>query len=174
MLMAGGVSDLSPYFFVHPLHLAEKEKMRLIAYGRQQLDQLVEQHGESGVADMVCGMVAHGASLADVAKAEGMPYVVLWKWVNGDEGRLAAYRQALEARADYEANRALEIADSATPEEVNLAKLKIDTRKWAASKWGKSQYGENGGSGGGVGVINITISPIDSGVTIEGERVEDA
>lgn len=148
--------------------------MRLVTYGRQQLDRLLEDHGEGGVSDMVCGLVSHGNSLAEIAKAEGMPYVVLWKWVNGDEGRLAAYRQALEARADYEVSRALEIADGAVSEDAVVAKLRVDMRKWVAGKWGRGQYGESGGGGGGVGVINITISPIEGGVTIEGEKVEDA
>lgn len=136
------------------------------------MDSLIEAHGDAGVADMVCGMVSVGASLYDISKAEGMPYSVLWGWIKADEGRLAAYREALEARADLEAHRALEIADNASSDEVNLARLRVDTRLKLAGKWGKSMYGEGGGGGGGVGVINITISPVESGITID--QVEDA
>ena len=109
--------------------------------GWQRMDVLVSEHGAEDVLHMVCDQVANGMSLSEVGQTEGIPYSVLWRWLNA-EGRMEAYRVALEARADKEAHDVLHIADSATVEEVGVAKLRVDARKWAASKWDRDRYGE--------------------------------
>lgn len=114
----------------------------LAKLGWQRMDVLVSEHGAEDVLHMVCDQVANGMSLSEVGQAEGIPYSVLWRWLNAD-GRMDAYRAALEARADKEAHEVLHIADSATVEEVGVAKLRVDARKWAASKWDRDRYGES-------------------------------
>ena len=113
----------------------------LAKLGWQRMDVLVGEHGAEDVLHMVCDQVADGMSLSEVGQAEGIPYSVLWRWLNAD-GRMDAYRAALEARADKEAHEVLHIADSATEDEVGLAKLRVDARKWAAGKWDRERYGE--------------------------------
>ena len=110
--------------------------------GWQRMDVLVSEHGAEDVLHMVCDQVADGMSLSEIGGNEGIPYSVLWRWLNA-EGRMEAYRVALEARADKEAHDVLHIADSATVEEVGVAKLRVDARKWAASKWDRDRYGES-------------------------------
>jgi len=105
------------------------------------MDALVVDHGAEDVLHMICDQVADGMSLSEVGQNEGIPYSVLWRWLNA-EGRMEAYRLALEARADKEAHDVLHIADGATAEEVGVAKLRVDARKWAASKWDRERYGE--------------------------------
>ena len=109
--------------------------------GWQRMDALVVDHGAEDVLHMICDQVADGMSLSEVGQNEGIPYSVLWRWLNA-EGRMEAYRLALEARADKEAHDVLHIADGATAEEVGVAKLRVDARKWAASKWDRERYGE--------------------------------
>ena len=109
--------------------------------GWQRMDVLVSEHGAEDVLHMVCDQVANGMSLSEIGGNEGIPYSVLWRWLNA-EGRMEAYRVALEARADKEAHDVLHIADGATAEEVGVAKLRVDARKWAASKWDRERYGE--------------------------------
>ena len=109
--------------------------------GWQRMDVLVSEHGAEDVLHMVCDQVANGMSLSEIGGNEGIPYSVLWRWLNA-EGRMEAYRLALEARADKEAHDVLHIADGATAEEVGVAKLRVDARKWAASKWDRERYGE--------------------------------
>jgi len=113
----------------------------LAKLGWQRMDVLVGEHGAEDVLHMVCDQVADGMSLSEISKVEGVPYSVLWRWLNA-EGRMESYRVALEARADKEAHDVLHIADSATVEEVGVAKLRVDARKWAASKWDRERYGE--------------------------------
>ena len=114
----------------------------LAKLGWQRMDVLVGEHGAEDVLHMICDQVADGMSLSEISKVEGVPYSVLWRWLNA-EGRMEAYRVALEARADKEAHDVLHIADSATAEEVGVAKLRVDARKWAASKWDRDRYGES-------------------------------
>ena len=83
-----------------------------------------------------------GWHLSDLARIEGVPYTVLWKWLKGKDERFKAYCGALEAKADAEANRLLELADGASPEDVNVVKLKTDVRKWLVGKWDRDRYGE--------------------------------
>lgn len=114
----------------------------LAKLGWQRMDVLVGEHGAEDVLHMVCDQVADGMSLSEISKVEGVPYSVLWRWLNA-EGRMESYRVALEARADKEAHDVLHIADGATAEEVGVAKLRVDARKWAASKWDRDRYGES-------------------------------
>lgn len=116
------------------------------------MDALVEEHGADDVLHMVCDQVSGGMSLSEVSKAEGVPYSVLWKWLS-DGDRMAAYRDALAARADMEAHRMLEIADGSSVEDVVVGKLRVDTRKWLSERWGKGMYGKEEGGGGGITVV---------------------
>lgn len=140
--------------------------------GWQRMDVLVSEHGEDDVLHMVCSQVADGMSLSDISRVEGVPYSVLWRWLKGKDERMAAYGDALEARADAEAHRMLEIADGATVEEVGVAGLRVKTRQWLSGKWGKGRYGDKELSGGGIGSINIVIGDVKPAeVVIEGEKV---
>ena len=74
-----------------------------------------------------------------------------------------AYERALEDRADTLADQLLEVVDDlpddATMEQIQIAKLRMDARKWIASKlrpgrWGDRQVVEH--TGGGIS-INIGI-----------------
>lgn len=122
--------------------------------GWRRMDALVLDHGDDGVLHMICDRVSDDMSLTDVSRAEGVPYSVLWKWLSGKDERMAAYRDALEARADAEAHRMLEIADTARVEDVVVGKLRVDTRKWLSERWGKRTYGkEEGGGAGGITVL---------------------
>jgi hypothetical protein len=40
------------------------------------------------------------------------------------------------------AEQTLEIADAATPQEAAVAKLRVDTRRWLASKQAPDEYGD--------------------------------
>lgn len=110
---------------------------------------LVSEHGEGDVLHMVCDQVANGMKLSDICRAEGILYSVLWKWLKGKDERMAGYREALEARAELEAHRMLEIADEATVEDVAVANLRVKARQWIAGKWGKGMYGDRDEKGGG-------------------------
>ena len=52
------------------------------------------------------------------------------------------YARAREAQGHREADEIREIADLATPEQAQVAKLRIDARKWRASKLAPKVYGD--------------------------------
>jgi hypothetical protein len=52
------------------------------------------------------------------------------------------YARAKENSADSFADEIVEIADGATPQTVNVARLQVDARKWAAAKLKPKTYGD--------------------------------
>jgi len=51
--------------------------------------------------------------------------------------------RAREAQADKLFKECLTIADAARPEDVNVARLRVDTRKWAAARLAPKKYGDH-------------------------------
>lgn len=155
---------------------------RLSDLGWKRLGVLIDEHGEDGALHMICDSVACGMSLYEICKNEGMPYSVLWRWLKGDSERMAAYEDALDARADAEAHKMIEISDNASIDDVQVAGLKVKARQWVVERWGRKRYGnrdEKGGGGGAVSfniVIGSTHPELDekyaAGELIEGKAVE--
>lgn len=97
--------------------------------------------------------IANGASLSTALKSASPSPSYAWAKLQlrtNPELKLA-YQQAVEDRADRLAEELLEIADAPMPEGLDGAgrsawvqqqRLKVDTRKWAASKLKPKTYGE--------------------------------
>ena len=66
----------------------------------------------------------------------------VFKWLLEDSQFSDQYVQACEIDADIEFDSLTEIADNATPRNANVAKLKIETRKWILSKRLPKKYGD--------------------------------
>lgn len=65
-----------------------------------------------------------------------------YKRLAEDAEYAAEYARAREAQAHHEADEIRKIADLATPEDYNVARLRIDARKWRASKMAPKVYGD--------------------------------
>ena len=61
---------------------------------------------------------------------------------DGKRARSAPADQ-LEAQADKFFKECIEIADAATQENCNVARLRVDTRKWAAARLAPKKYGDH-------------------------------
>lgn len=72
----------------------------------------------------------------------GLSWGGVLAWVNQDPERQEKFKFAMEVRAHLLAEEAITIADGAKPKTVNVAKLRVDTRKWMASRLNPKQYGE--------------------------------
>ena len=110
-----------------------------------------------GYAQEVGEEVASGGRLADIAARQGMSAGALRAWIFADADRLAAYEAGLRGRAEALADealeyrdRAIEIADGAWVEEVQVSKLQVDTRFKAAAlnmqlagKYDPRRFGED-------------------------------
>lgn len=61
---------------------------------------------------------------------------------SGDTEFCEKYARARESQAHREAEEIREIADAATPEDVHVARLRMDARKWRAGKLAPKVYGD--------------------------------
>ena len=109
----------------------------------------------------ICDWIRQGKSLNSYCKQAGMGIETPYRWLRTYPSFRESYAQAQEDRADTMADQLLAVADDlppdATMEQVQIAKLRLDARKWIASKlrpgkWGDKQVVEHTGGG-----INIQI-----------------
>ncbi len=144
----------------------------------------------------VCDRIANGESLRKVCKAPDMPNKSSFlRWV--DDAELNAkhnlrdqYARAREALADVYAEETVDIADDSTNDtqkddegreivnhdHIARARLRVDARKWAASKMAPKKYGDKltnehtGPDGGPVQVQTIeraiVLSPQPKGAFV--------
>lgn len=104
------------------------------------------------IFDEICVRIASGESLRKICKDEKMPNLTsVWKWLNNNEELSKQYARAREEQAEYYADEITEICDAEMPMDafgkidagaVNQARLKIDSRKWIASKLKPKRFGD--------------------------------
>ena len=109
------------------------------------------------IAEAICIELAHGRSLVAICKSEGFPsYPTVSRWLRDDERFRQRYARAREDQADYLADEILTISDDGRNDTyvdqngkvktdwdvVGRSKLRIDARKWIASKLRPKRWGE--------------------------------
>lgn len=114
------------------------------------------------VAAKICALLSQGQSLRTVAKAKGVPSIqTIFTWMQKHPEFLEQYTRAKQESADAMIEEMLDIADDATNdwmekndkdgnaigyqvngEHVNRSRLRIETRKWLASKLKPKKYGD--------------------------------
>lgn len=115
------------------------------------------------IADRICAEIATTSkSLRTICLSDDMPSVqTVLKWLREDkEGFSAQYTRAKEEQADYMIEEMIDIADDGSndfmtiigkggqeynvenKEVTNRSRLRVDTRKWIASKLKPKKYGE--------------------------------
>jgi len=138
----------------------------------------------------ICDQIANGSSLNKVCKAENMPSPAsVFLWLGNNKWFSDKYAEAVEERAELMVEQMLEIADNEVSQPLVIdgipvpdadgnpimvkdsvavahAKLRVDTRKWIASKLKPKKYGEKteviGAGGAAHTVINqqFIINPV--------------
>lgn len=110
------------------------------------------------MADTICERIAMGESLRAICRDDGMPALsTVFRWLNVVEGFSDQYARAREEQAEAFADEIVAIADEAEAtvkhegEDVKLSldptavarnRLRVDARKWVASKLKPKKYGE--------------------------------
>jgi len=90
----------------------------------------IEEIGE----DEVLERISTGTSVRTLMKEFNIGYKLFAMWLDAAGGRRGRYEQALNEAGHYYAERAVDTAQTAQPEDVNVSRLKVDTDKWMASK----------------------------------------
>ncbi len=99
--------------------------------------------------DMVCARIAGGESLRSACEDKDLPdRDTINRWLNADiDGALCGqYARAREEQADFYADEIVTIAD--TEPDAAIARVRIDARKWVASKLRPKRYGDKLALGG--------------------------
>lgn len=109
------------------------------------------------LADRICEQLADGKSLRTVCLADDMPDKrSVFRWLRIHEEFSHQYARAKEESADALSDEMLDIADDGSNDwmassdggqdyngdHVQRARLRIDTRKWIASKLKPKKYGD--------------------------------
>lgn len=109
------------------------------------------------LAYAICELIAEGKSLVYICRLDGMPrYTTVMRWCRDREEFRELYRQARDDQADFLAEELLEIADDDSldigftddgkpfvkGENIQRSRLRVDARKWIASKLKPKKYGD--------------------------------
>ena len=111
------------------------------------------------LAKAVCDRLEHGETLVAIVRDPLMPSrMTVYRWLQSDEKFREEYARARDAQADHFAEEIVDIADaepslifknvdgvdvaSVDSTAVNLLRLRIDARKWYASKVAPKKYGD--------------------------------
>ena len=88
-----------------------------------------------GGEDAVIEYIANGGTTSALCKSLGVAVTTFDRWIDrGGETRRSAYARARTRSAQSLAEQTIDIADTATIQEVQLAKLRCDRRAWLAGK----------------------------------------
>lgn len=115
------------------------------------------------IAAAICDEIAGGRSLRSICADEAMPsYSAVNSWLNKDLEFQQQYARAREDQADHYADEIIEIADSEAP--ADDRRVKIDARKWIASKLKAKAYGDkvaHTGPDGGAVQHQVSVKFVD-------------
>lgn len=95
------------------------------------------------LADLICEGIAEKIPLARLCEEnDKLPKPrTIYNWLRTHAEFLQNYTRAKEDQADYLAEECLDIADDAGIEPADK-RIRVDTRKWLASKFKPKKYGD--------------------------------
>jgi hypothetical protein len=111
------------------------------------------------IEDEIFGRIAKGEALHLICDDEWLPSPpTFYKRLNDDAAFAEKYARAKDMNADRVFDEIEMISDMATPEDVQVARLRIDTRKWRLSKLKPKVYGDKLDLNH-TGAITVTLPP---------------
>lgn len=108
----------------------------------------------------ICALLAEGKSMRSVCRMKGMPSMqTVWRWIRENHDFREQYTRAKEESADALIEEMLDISDDGSndfmtitkgkksynvenKEATSRSKLRVETRKWIASKLKPKKYGD--------------------------------
>lgn len=123
---------------------------------RQQIGRPTDYSLE--LAAEICARLVNGDSLRKICIADDMPCIAtIYVWFSKHSEFVEQYARAREDQADTLADEIIDIADDKTgdtivdkdgneradTEWINRSRLRVDARKWVASKLKPKKYGDS-------------------------------
>jgi hypothetical protein len=120
--------------------MSQKDKASVARKEASDVNKKIHQFGgEVAIVDRL----SQGETVLGLARTLGISHTAFYDWVDrGGEARAAALARARARGGQSLAEQTLDIADSASPQEAQVAKLRVDTRRWLASKMAPDEYGD--------------------------------
>jgi hypothetical protein len=95
------------------------------------------------MAHKIAERLAGGESMREISADPNMPASnMIYQAMHLNEAFRSVIARGREAQQEAEIEKTVTIADAATPETVNVAKLRIWARQWRAAKLAPKKYGE--------------------------------
>ena len=122
---------------------------------------------ETGEA--ICRALAGGMSLLEVCALDQMPTAgAVYEWLRNHDDFARMYRQARAMQADLLADRAGEIAEAATAEDVRVARLRFDVIRWRAARVAPKTYRETDPDSEAPRGFDIYLQDFSTGAILSG------
>ena len=121
------------------------------------MDRLIETHGADGALALVMTRVAEGEDPRDIARSQGMPWMVMRRWLEDSDVRMREWELAKRCFADGLAYESLREVRDAGLEEVPLARLRSESYTKMAAKISRVEWGDREERASGFGSQGITI-----------------
>ncbi len=125
--------------------MADQSAMHVAAAHAKKAEMSVANkavHAFGGEA-AILESIASGCTISALCKRLGMAVTTFDRWVDrGGEARRSAYTHARTRAAQSLAEETIDIADAASVQEVQLAKLRSDNRWRLAAKLNPETYGD--------------------------------
>ncbi len=95
-------------------------------------------------ADQILERISEGESLTDAAQSSGVCRQTFYRWMSDHSDLRNAYAHAREVRADWYADKLIELADQCAAGELDpqSAKVAIDAYKWITCRLHPKSYGD--------------------------------
>lgn len=118
------------------------------------------------IADQICERLSEGDSLRTICGEEWSPgKSTVFRWLAENKEFRDQYARAREQQAELYAAELVDIADE-NPKDaagVQRNRLRVDTRKWVASKLLPKKYGDNAS----LALTGAEGGPIQAAITVE-------
>lgn len=123
------------------------------------------------IENEIFGRIMSGEALSHILGADRDDFLpserLFYYRLADDPDFVRKYTRAREVQAHRETDQIRDIADSATVEDVNVARLRIDARKWRASKLAPKHYGDRVAIGGAADMDPIKTEDVGGSAKLE-------
>lgn len=128
------------------------DKRAIEQYNRAEMSKTNKAIHAFGGEARIIDRIASGQTVVSLCDELGITGGRFYDWVNKSEERRAALARAREVSAHSLVEQTAEIVDTATPENVAVAKLRAENRWRMAKAYNKAEYADQSGP-----MVNISL-----------------